>query len=214
MSRLGERYPGRYKFKRLVNGYRRFDAARGMEYTLDLELHDREAHGEVHKRVHLLRPLSNVEIVPMPYVTENSRVNLILPVLPEDKDNVVSFLDSYAHTCLESGDNTYLFVVFMYGADAGQDGDNDMYSVLKSMITFYENKYQNGARIAWTAIHSKSPTQYTIMDAISRKFPPESLFLICTVGMELSIEFLNRVRMNTIANWQVRIIYHFIFYCL
>ena len=203
MDRLNKRHNGRYTYRTLINGYRKFDATRGMDYILDLELLDREAKTEVQKRVYLMRPLGAVEIVPMPYVTENTRVNLVLPVMTEDRDSVMSILDSYAHTCLESGDNTHLFVVFVYKDTADGEDEDDLYSVLKSMITFYENKYQNGAKIAWTAVHSSMPTQYTIMDAVSRKFPPESLLLLCTIRMELSIEFLNRVRMNTIADWQV-----------
>ncbi len=202
-DKLNKNYDNRYIFKRLINGYRRFDAARGMEYILDLALIDRVSRSEHIKRVTLVRPLGYVELVPMPYVTENSRINLVLPVRPQNRDSVVSLLDSYAQTCLESGDNTYLFVVFIYGEDGDQLGNGDIYSVLKSMITFYENKYQNGARIAWTAIQNSNPSQYTILDNISRKFSSEALLLLTTVGMQLSIEFLNRVRMNTIAHWQV-----------
>lgn len=149
-----------------------------------------------------MRPLSQVEIVPMPYVTESSRVNLILPVTLSERDLVVSFLDSYAKTCLDAGDNTHLFVVFVYNVTT-YHSDTDVFSVLKSMIAFYETKYQSGAHIAWTTVYARKPNQYTVMDAIARKFVPESLFLLCTVGMELSTEFLNRVRMNTIAGWQV-----------
>ena len=174
-----------------------------MEYTLDFSMKDTTNGEDILKRAHLVRPLSHVEIVPMPYVTENSRVNLILPVTAADRDGVVSFLDSYAHTCLDSGDNTDLFVIFIYDPLDSKENKDDIFAVLKSMITYYENKYQNGARIAWTSIHTAKPSQFTIMDTISKKFPPESLFFLCTVGMELSIEFLNRVRMNTIANWQV-----------
>ena len=148
--------------------------------------------------------LFQLEIVPMPYVTESSRVNLVLPVRVEDRDNVVSFLDSYAVTCLDTGDSTHLYVVFLYNDENPmQNGDDDVFSVLKSMMSFYESKYQNGARIAWTALHNNHPTQFTVLDAISKKFSKETLFLLCSVGMELSIEFLNRVRMNTIAGWQV-----------
>ena len=174
-----------------------------MEYTIDLMLKDRISRTEIQKRVHLLRPLSFVEIVPMPYVTESSRVNLVLPVKVSEKDDVVSFLDSYAHVCLESGDNTHLFIVFIYDENNPQNSQDDAFSVLKSMISFYETKYQNGAKIAWTGTQHSNPTQFTILDTISRKFPKETLFLLCTVGMELSIEFLNRVRMNTISKWQV-----------
>ena len=153
--------------------------------------------------MNLIRPLSHVEIVPMPYVTESSRVNLILPVTTDNKDGVVSFLDSYAHTCLDSGDNTNLFVVFIYDQQDYKQSKDDTFSMLKSMISYYESKYMNGARIAWTALQSNNPTQFNIIDAISKRYSPESLFMLSTVGMELSIEFLNRVRMNTIQGWQV-----------
>lgn len=209
IDKLGIKYQTRFILSRLINGYRRFDPGRGMEYLLDIAVRPKSsnkvADDEQIKRVHLLRPLSQVELVPMPYVTESSRVNLILPVTVDDRDSVVSFLDLYAVTCLDSGDNTHLYVVFLYN-DANpmrNGGDDDTFSVLKSMMTFYESKYQNGARIAWTALHHNHPTQFTVMDAISKKFSKETLFLLCSVGMELSIEFLNRVRMNTISGWQL-----------
>ena len=203
VRKLNDKYQNRFTMKRLSNGYRRFDPVRGMEYILDLVLQENGKMNEVDKRVHLIRPLSILEIIPMPYVTENTRVNLILPVTLANRDGVVSFLDSFAHTCLDSGDNTHLFIVFIYDPMDRHSNKGDIFQVLKSMITFYENKYMNGAHMAWTMIHNTNPTQFTIMDAVAKKFTPESLLLLCTVGMDLSAEFLNRVRMNTISKWQV-----------
>ena len=203
MTKLNEKYNNIFTYRRLVNGYRRFDPLRGMEYKLDLALQEKPKDIEVIKRVNLVRPLSYVEMIPMPYVTENVRVNMVLPVTFNIREGVVSFLDSYAHTCLDSGDNANLFVVFIYDKLQYKNTREDDFAVLKSMISYYESKYMNGARIAWTAIQSSSPTQFTIMDAISKKFQPEALLLLCTVGMQLSIDFLNRVRMNTIVGWQV-----------
>lgn len=202
MEKLHEKYGDRFSFHRLLNGYCRFDATRGMEYILDLLVVDSVQKMDIIKRVNLVRPLSKVEIVPMPYVTESTRINLILPVTASTRDGVVSFLDSYAHTCLDSGDNSNLFVVFIYDTDNKNDKD-DIFSVLKSMISYYESKYMNGARIVWSAETTSSPSKIALMDSISKKFSAESLFLLCTVGMELSIDYLNRIRMNTIANWQV-----------
>ena len=188
--------------KRLLSGYRRFDASRGMEYIVDLLLSDQSVGRDVIKRVHLLRPLGNAEIVPMPYVTENTRVNLVLPMYPDEKDGVLSFIDSYAHTCLESGDNAYLLIVFVYETKDQQN--DDIYSMIKSTVAFYENKYHNSSHVTWTAVRiSSNPSLFAVMDAVSRRLSPESLIVCCTVGMELSIEFLNRVRMNTISGWQV-----------
>lgn len=205
ITQLQKRYKDRYSYVRLVNGYRRFEPNRGMEYTLDLALKDSsDGNQEIVKRVHLVRPLGHVEIVPMPYVTENTRVNLILPVTLEDRDEVGSFLDSYAHTCLDSGDNTNLFIVFISNSSTPVGSSDDSFSVLKSMINYYDNKYQNVARISWMSlvVTDQYVSEFALMDAVSKKFNAEALLLTCSVGMELATEYFNRVRMNTIAGWQ------------
>ena len=64
--------------KELENGYRRFDPQRGMDYVLDIILYTasspftienlaRTKTVEISHRMQVLKPLSHVEIVPMPY---------------------------------------------------------------------------------------------------------------------------------------------------
>lgn len=60
MEKLKEKYGERYTLHHLVNGYRRFDATRGMEYILDLYLLDSLQGRETVKRVNLVRPVSKV----------------------------------------------------------------------------------------------------------------------------------------------------------
>lgn len=131
VERLNEKYKNIYLYSRLNNGYRRFDPQRGMEYILDITLRDTsQSNLEVEKRVQLVRPLGQVEIVPMPYVTELSRITLVLPVAEEDRDGVGTFLDNYAHTCLDAQENTNLFVIFIY-RELPRPGQEDTFSVLK-----------------------------------------------------------------------------------
>ena len=200
-QQLADHYENRFENIQLLNGYRRFAPSRGMEYILDLSMRDRQSGLEIVKRVQLVRPLSKVEIVPMPYVTESTRVNLILPVTLDTKDEVVSFLDAYAHTCLDAGDNANLFVIFIYDNLESTDAA-DPYSVIKSMIAYYESKYLNGARMSWMALRGLAPSKLELVEAVSERHTPESLLFFCTVAMELSVELLNRVRMNTIQGWQ------------
>lgn len=47
------------------------------------------------------------------------------------------------------------------------------------------------------------------MDIISKKHPVDTLFFVAGVGTEVTIDFLNRCRMNTINNWQVFFPIHF-----
>ena len=43
----------------------------------------------------MLRPLSQVEIIPMPYVTEATKVNIILPVTVHEAEALSKFLSVY-----------------------------------------------------------------------------------------------------------------------
>ena len=205
LEQYSSKYGSRYTYTRLVNGYRRFDPNRGMEYQLDLEFNDVKSDKLIMKRSSLIRPLSKVEIVPMPYVTENSRLNLVLPVTLQDREGVVNFLDNYAHVCLDSGDNVNLYVVFIYPTeeDLHNEGDQeDSFGALKAMISYYETKYMNGARISWLSVQQNDMDPLVVMDKVAKKLMDDSLVLMCSVNMDLSVEYLNRVRMNTINHWQ------------
>ena len=177
-----------------------------MEYQLDLEFNDVGNDKLITKRSSLVRPLSKVEIVPMPYVTENSHLNLVLPITYADSDGVVNFLDSYAHTCLDSGDNVNLYVVFIYPMQEESQHDSeleDIYGELKSLISYYETEYMNGARISWLSMHGCEVDHLLVMDIVSKRLMDDALVLMCSVNMNLSVDYLNRVRMNTINHWQV-----------
>ncbi|XP_066301515.1 chondroitin sulfate glucuronyltransferase-like [Branchiostoma lanceolatum] len=215
IQRLNDKYKKQgltFDHVRLLNGYRRFDPTRGMEYELDLlvgETGPDNLRDVVTKRVKLLRPLSQVEIIPMPYVTETTRLYVILPVTVHDREQVAKFLDSYAQVVLDIHENSMLTVVFIYDPlDAQNIQEEDVFGMLKSMITYYERKYPN-AKIPWISIKTDVPTQLKIMDIISKKHPVDALFLLVTVTDELTIEFLNRCRMNTIAGWQAFFPIHF-----
>ena len=59
----------------------------------------------------MCKPLGKVEVVPMPYVTENVRVNLVLPVEEEFKLDAIKFMENYARICMEKRDKTFLMLV-------------------------------------------------------------------------------------------------------
>ncbi|XP_076461229.1 chondroitin sulfate synthase 2-like [Babylonia areolata] len=206
VERLNAKYNNIFLYSGLKNGYRRFDPQRGMEYVLDITMRDTSSgNQEVQKRVQLVRPLGQVEIVPMPYVTETTTIHLILPVGEEDREGVGTFLDDYGHICLDAQENTELLVMFIY-QHVPQPGQEDIFSVLKSMITYYNKKYaDSAAKIEWISLQSNGSyiSEFYLMEAVTHKIPPDSLVLFCSVGMELATDFFNRVRMNTIPEWQV-----------
>ncbi|XP_072307157.1 chondroitin sulfate glucuronyltransferase [Eucyclogobius newberryi] len=214
VERLNEKYQPQLRFqkRRLLNGYRRFDPTRGMEYMLDLalEAYTQKGHSQVIvKRVYLLRPLSAVEIIPMPYVTEATRVQVILPVTAQDQDYVSNFLDMYVMNTLDTHDNVLLTFLFIYDPfDAQRVSQTDVFSGIKAMIGEVEKRYGD-VKIPWISVKTEVPSQVKLMDIISKKHPVDTLFFLASVWTEVNADFLNRCRMNAISNWQVFFPIHF-----
>ncbi|XP_064804988.1 chondroitin sulfate glucuronyltransferase-like [Oncorhynchus masou masou] len=214
VKHLNEHYQPQLRFKkrRLLNGYRRFDPTRGMEYVLDLALEafTQKGHSQViAKRVSLLRPLSTIEIIPMPYVTEATRVQVILPVSAREQDFVGNFLDIYAMNTLDTHDNVLLTFLFVYDPfDAQRVSQSDVFAGIKAMIGEVEKRYGN-VRIPWISVKTEVPSQVKLMDIISKKHPVDTLFFLASVWTKVNANFLNRCRMNAISNWQVFFPTHF-----
>nr|CAD7447298.1 unnamed protein product [Timema bartmani] len=110
ISYIETKHQGQYQFQRLLNGYRRFDPSRGLNYKLDFELINVLNSKVVHKRLEVFEPLLKVEVVPMPYVTENTRVNMILPIATNDGAQALKFMEQYATVCMEKHDKTFLML--------------------------------------------------------------------------------------------------------
>ncbi|XP_052421812.1 chondroitin sulfate synthase 2 [Carassius gibelio] len=217
MGELNKKYKPvlHLKKQQLINGYRRFDPTRGMEYTLDLQLEvvNQKGHSRsITKRVHLVRPLSHIEIIPMPYVTEATRVHIILPVTLQDREQVQQFLQVYATNAFETSENAILTFLFIYNTvEAQQVNQNDIFASVKAQIGACEHRYPT-VKIPWISVKSESPSQIKFMDIISKKHPVDTLFFIATVKTSINSEFLNRCRMNSINNWQVFFPIHFQYY--
>ncbi|XP_039674770.1 chondroitin sulfate synthase 2 [Perca fluviatilis] len=200
------------KKQQLINGYRRFDPVRGMEYTLDLQLEvvNQKGHSRsVTKRVHLVRPLSRIEIIPMPYVTEATRIHIIIPLTLQDRSYVDHFLEVFASNAFETSENAILTFLFIYDpVEAQQVNQNDIFASVKTQINTYERKYP-AVKIPWISVKTETPSQIKFMDIISKKHPVDSLFFLANVNTNVNSEFLNRCRMNSINNWQVFFPIHF-----
>ncbi|XP_046984721.1 chondroitin sulfate synthase 2 [Schistocerca americana] len=210
-------YNGQLVFRKLINGYRRFDQSRGMDYRLDMAFKSTTTGREVHKRIEVCKALGKVEIIPMPYVTENTRVNLILPVEADLKEEAKTFMEQYAKICMEKHDKTFLMLVLLYDAKVpGKGNKDDVFLDVKNMALALSDKYKkDGGKIAWVSIkvpapiqtgvvlHSGSLIDFAVVDLVVKKLPPDSLILLCQPNMEIRQDYLNRVRMNTVLQWQV-----------
>ncbi|XP_071988410.1 chondroitin sulfate glucuronyltransferase-like isoform X2 [Engystomops pustulosus] len=206
LDQLNQRYLPwlHFRKRRLLNGYRRFDPTRGMEYTLDLllEATTEKGHvGVITKRLSLLRPLGFVEILPMPYVTEATRVQLVLPLMPYDIDHIAGFLDVFATNLLDPQENVALTVLLVY--DMGSSGqEKDMYEDVRTMLAELEKRYTY-LRLEVSSVRTELASQVRLMEVVSKKHSTDTLFFLVSVWSEVTSEALNRCRMNAIGAWQV-----------
>ncbi|XP_043264218.1 chondroitin sulfate synthase 2 isoform X2 [Colletes gigas] len=201
------------KFKKLLNGYQKFDASRGMDYILDLAFVDVTTGKEIRKRVEVCKPLGKVEILPVPYVTENTRVNIILIVDSLRKQDALNFLEQYAADCMEKKYKTFFMAVLLYNFDSPSKGKGDVFYDVKQYALMLAEKYKkNQSKITWlsirlpnnvTSIEFDPMLTIAVTDLCIRKFSPESLILFVETGIQLRLDYLNRIRMNTINQYQI-----------
>lgn len=176
-----------------------------MDYTLDLGFRDLKTGKEVIKRFEVCKPLGSVEIIPVPYVTENSRVYIILPIQETETKFANSFLNDYVSSIIDRKEKTFLLVVLLYQYESESKGDKDVFKEIKQFVVKISNKYKNDDyRISWLSIRlpeSKSPIyfvdnkalNFAVVDLALKKIGLESLVLILDVYSKITIEFLNRV---------------------
>ncbi|KOX74915.1 Chondroitin sulfate synthase 2 [Melipona quadrifasciata] len=201
------------KFNKLINGYQRFDASRGMDYILDLEFTDISTGKILKKRIEVCKPLGKVEILPVPYVTENTRINIILTVNSLNKQDALNFLEQYAIDCIEKKYKTFLMMVLLYNFDSASKGKADIYSEIKQYALLLAEKYKKQqSKITWlsirlpnivTSVETNRLLNIAVTDLCVKKFAPESLILLVETGIQLRLDYLNRIRMNTISQYQI-----------
>ncbi|KAK7904896.1 hypothetical protein WMY93_017503 [Mugilogobius chulae] len=148
----------------------------------------------------------------MPYVTEATRVHIIIPLTAQLKSFVTHFLEIFAANAFETSENAVLTFLFIYNpVEAQQVNQNDIFASVKTQITALERKYPT-IKIPWISVKTETPSQIKFMDIISKKHPVDTLFFLASINSNINSEFLNRCRMNSINNWQVFFPIHFQYY--
>ncbi|XP_063219293.1 chondroitin sulfate synthase 2 isoform X2 [Bacillus rossius redtenbacheri] len=212
ISYVKQIYEGRFQFKKFLRGYRRFDPARGLDYIMDLVWIDTLNAEVTHKRIEVCKPLGKTELVPMPYIMENTRVNMILPVTAGDRQLTKKFMEHYTSVCMEKHDKTFLMLVLLYDPiDPHKGAKDDVFLDIKQLALSLSNRYKrDGSRIAWISISIPSSQkdntvllEFAVADLVVKKFSQDSLILMCEPNMDIRQDYLNRVRMNTILQRQV-----------
>ncbi|XP_037826848.1 chondroitin sulfate glucuronyltransferase, partial [Lucilia sericata] len=224
------------KFPTMINTgihsiYRRFDATRGMDYQIHLNMRDTgrmsalTQRNSIIKSFQIVKPLGRVEVVPSPYVTESTRIAILVPTFEHQLEDALDFITQYEKICMHNQDNTFLLMIFMYRYDSSSKGDTDPFKSLKTLALDLSSKYKtDGSRIAWVSIRLPSmlsdpiPSENVMLNSLYGhneilsvavadlalpKIGLESLVLMASNSITFKPDFLNRVRMNTIQGFQV-----------
>lgn len=119
------------KYENFHSAYRRFDPVRGMDYRIFINFRDATKNEIILKRLLLktfdlknisngtifyfsfevVKPLGFVEIVPSPYVTESTRIAILMPTFENQIEEAFDFIRRYEKICMENQDNTSLMLV-------------------------------------------------------------------------------------------------------
>lgn len=188
-----------------------------MDYVLDIGLRDLSTGKEITKRYEICKPLGKVEFTPVPYVTENSRVTIILPIEENQITLALDFLNGYASTIIDRKEKTFLMLALLYQYDSDSQGGNDPFIIIKNFATKTSNKHRNDdIKLAWVSIRLPTPqkqktyliTEYpslnfAVVDLALKKIGLDSLILVLDPHVNITGDFLNRIRMNTIQNFQI-----------
>ncbi|XP_050729542.1 chondroitin sulfate synthase 2-like [Eriocheir sinensis] len=198
---------GKLEYKELEYGHRRMDPARGVDYILSLVFRDNTSGRRVTRKVEASRLLTEPEIIPMPYVTENNRLTLVLPVDQSELVEATQFVQRYEAECMVKGEHTFLLLALLYRPGVSSAGDDrDVFKPLKDLALQYTQEHHKaGSKVGWSIVHTLAdpPSELAVADLVLRKLSEETLVLVTRHSAHITTDFLNRVRMNTILNWQV-----------
>ncbi|XP_046651600.1 chondroitin sulfate glucuronyltransferase-like [Daphnia pulicaria] len=185
-------------YLRVVSSYKRFDPTRGMDYRLHLLFKD-PVKGKITVRMEGCRPITHVDTVPMPYVTESSVVHIVL-VLREDDEIAPAerFISFFAKNMMAKSDKSELTLVLL-NRDAGN------FKSLAQTLNAQYKKQGSKISILSSKISSlnRSGMDFIAVDLISSKVEPGTLIFLCNPFTEIYPDVLNRVRINTISGWQL-----------
>ncbi|CAF0991226.1 unnamed protein product [Rotaria sp. Silwood1] len=209
VEQLQKKYGTELKFKKLLNGYRQFDPTRGTHYIVDILLID-DNKKEYIKRAELMRPLGLVEIIPMPFVTETTKLYLILPIHSDEQSIAIRFLH-YANKTLfdrETRDKFELLLTHIVATKEEYSQTQKWFEKIRYEVDLLRQIHKQLIITYHTLLlPSSSIPLYSrpiyLLDFFQTKLRPNSLIFLTNPYVDIDPDFLNRCRLNVIENIQI-----------
>ncbi|CAF0896535.1 unnamed protein product [Rotaria sordida] len=209
VEQLQKKYGTELKFKKLLNGYRQFDPTRGTHYIVDILLID-ENQKEYIKRAELMRPLGLVEIIPMPFVTETTKLHLILPIHSDEQSIAIRFLH-YANKTLfdrETRDKFELLLTHIVTTKEEYSQTQKWFENIRNEVNLICQIHKqliityHTLLLPTSSIPLYSQPIY-LLEFFQTKLHINSLIFLTNPYVDIDSDFLNRCRLNVIENIQI-----------
>lgn len=85
------------------------------------------------KSYEVVKPISLIQIIPSPYVTESTRISMIVPTFAHRIQETINFIAKYEEICMQAKDSTTLMLVLLYNSEASNKGTSDVFYELKNV---------------------------------------------------------------------------------
>ncbi|MFH4980023.1 hypothetical protein AB6A40_006732 [Gnathostoma spinigerum] len=191
------------EFVQLRNGYRLFDAMRGMDYMVDLVYRTLDDQLVTH-RVHVARPIAQTKLMnQVPYVKEDTDLTIVVPVGSSDEvTEGKHFLSRYARLCEVSRSENRQTKVVVAIRSVNTSSLRDLYDGLVEL----RNRCKS-SQTETTLLRLKEGSHPIItaaaLDEAVDHYGQQMIYLIVSPYADIQREFLDRARINTIKNYQV-----------
>ena len=181
----------RYIFDKLENGYHRVDPMRGSEFILDFIFRKQSDKSvKIKKRLSILRPFHET-VVPIEAPEMLPTVNFLV-TLSGLSNRLEHFLMQYERNVLQLGEDATLTIVLFESPDAAK---------VRFMVQQYLTRYQ-GAKMTVLDIRGDFARGVGLHHGME-KFQEDQLMFIVDVDLDISTDFLQRCRLNTIKGKQI-----------
>lgn len=189
----------RYVFDKLENGYHRVDPMRGSEFILDFIFRKQsDRNARIKRRLSILRPYHET-VVPMDSSEMLPTVNFLV-TLSGLSNRLEHFLAQYEKNVLQLGEDATLTIVLFESPDAPK---------VRLMVQQYLSRYQ-GAQMSVVDIQGEFARGVGLHHGLNR-FAKDQLVFVVDVDLDISTEFLQRCRLNTVLG---KLVYFPVFFKL
>ncbi|KAG1679324.1 Chondroitin sulfate synthase 1 [Nymphon striatum] len=190
------------QFKELLFGYVRVNPMQSVDYILDILLIYRRYKGKkmtlkVRRHAYIQQQFLTTQVQEISqYSNEASakiKVNILLPLFGR-LETFQQFMKNYESVCLKNQQNTDLLILLFNESDI----DSVEYSNITNLVKDLSNKYLSSS-IRIQNIRGKFSRGLALVIG-ARLYSEDSLLVFLDVDMIFNVNFLDRVRKNTVQN--------------